>query len=95
MRYVAAMGRLSCAPPKPGRGDGTILDCWPFHLGDSPPFVSLHLEADFDAYAVMILGSFCGISGPRLLCPIQDRLAQRLDLRLGGGTFERDPRPDA
>jgi len=90
VRDVAAMTRLTCGPPKTPTPE--LLGCWPAHWA-SPAFVSLHLQNAEDGYKVSILESGRGLfSGARHLCPIQDRLAERLDLRLGGGVVERDPR---
>jgi hypothetical protein len=90
VRDVATIEQLACRPQKdPGR---EILECWPSNIGASPAFVSLHLRTAADAYEVTILESFGGFAGPRLLCPIQDRLTERLESRLPGGVVERDPR---
>jgi hypothetical protein len=90
VRDVADMGRLTCAPPKEPSSE--IVGCWPGDLGASPAFVSLHLRTAQDGYEVSILESFGPASRPRALCSIQDRLTERLELRLGGGVVERDPR---
>lgn len=91
VRDVGALGRLECAPPRVGGG---LLDCWPATAAEAPVWLSLHLHRDPGAWRVSVFESYPPFSAPRLLCPIQDRLSERLEFRLGGGAVERDPRVD-
>jgi hypothetical protein len=89
VRDVADMGGLACEPEPTSL---KLLACWPTSFGTSPAFISLHLRAADGGYLVSILESGGGFfSRPRHLCSIQDRLAERIDLRLGG-VVERDPK---
>ncbi len=90
VREVAAARGLSCRPSI-DRGD-EILGCWPAATGASPAFLSLHLLAAADSYRVLTLESFGGFAGPKHLCPLQDRLAERVQSRLPGAVVERDAR---
>jgi hypothetical protein len=90
VRDVASVGRLSCRRPDDTGHD--LLECWPDRLGSSPAFVSLHVRKSPEAYEISILESFGGFSGPRHLCAIQHRLAERLESRTAGGVVELDSR---
>ncbi len=90
VRDVASLGGLRCREPPDG--NFVLLECWPRGMRPSPAFVSMHLQQVEGSYVVEVFESFGPFSRPRLLCSIEDRLAERIEVRLDGAVVERDPR---